>query len=102
MPDVYKLINRHKDSVKYNRYILAPSYLGMWTHVYSINTKNGTNISCEIHDGTKQPEISQSYNFKFCSLIIKLKSKIIYKEQNTKNVKEIYTYMDKLYKAKQR
>lgn len=101
MPDVYKLINRHKDSVQYHRYILSPSCFGVWAYVYSIDTKHGTTIRCEIRD-TKEPEISQNYKFKFCSLTIKRKSKIVYDEKDTQNAKDIYTYMEKLYKTKQR
>ena len=102
MPDVYKLINRHKDAIEYHRYILAPSCFGVWAYTYSINTKYGTNIKCEIRDKTEPAEISQSYEFKFCSLTIMRKSKIVYHEANTQNVKDIYTYMDKLYKENQR
>jgi hypothetical protein len=101
MPDVYKLIYRNKDLIKYNRYILSPSCFGVWACIYSINTKHGTNIRCEIRDAA-EPEISQNYNFKFCSLIIKQKSKIVHSETDTQNAKDIYIYMDKLYDTKQR
>ena len=101
MPDVYKLINRHKDSIAYNRYILSPSCLGVWAYIYSINTKHGTNIRCEIRD-EEEPVISQSYKFKFCSLTIKQKSKIVYSETDTQNAKDIFIYMNKLYNTKQR
>lgn len=102
MLDVYKLINRHKDSVKYNRYILSPSCFGVWAYIYSINTKHGINIQCEIRDEIEPKEISPSYDFKFCSLTIRQKSTIVHHEKNTQNAKDIYTYMDKLYRTKQR
>lgn len=97
----YTILDTYQRNIEYSIYRLSPSYLGVSAYIYSFNTKNDVKIECEIRDN-QEPDISENYKFKYCSLSVKKDSTNIRFEENTKLAQNIFLRMHKLYNNKHR
>ena len=95
---LYTILDIYRSNIEYSRNTLSPSCFGVSAYVYSIN--NGIKVECEIRDH-QEPDISENYKFKYCSLSVKKGSKNIYFEENTKSAQNTFLRMHELHQNKQ-